>query len=88
MITKSKLAIVATLTAASFATPAFAQSFAFSGAESTALSAYYNRGLSYWDYAPTIRNKQTVVDDGSHAHAQVSDSRNIWPSAAALGNQR
>jgi hypothetical protein len=88
MITKSKLAIVATLAAANFATPAFAQSFAFSGAESTALSAYYNRGPSYWDYAPTIRKKQTVVYDGYHAHAQFSGSQNIWTSAAALGNQR
>ena len=35
---------------------ASAQSFAFSGAETQALSAYYNGTPAYWDYAPNVVN--------------------------------
>jgi hypothetical protein len=89
MITKSKLAIVGTLVAASFATPAFAQSVNFSGAESTALSAYFDLPAGYWDHAQTVgNNKNSIRGEGYNARAQVQDRQTVWPSAAALGSLR
>jgi len=49
-------------------TSASAQSYAFSGAESQALSAYFNNTPAYWDYAPNAVNTTPaqVVHDRAH----------------------
>jgi hypothetical protein len=89
MFTKSKLALAAIVVAVGFASPAFAQSFAFSGAETAELSAYYNGQPSYWDYAPAAHNQRPAIrKDGYRAYGLVPANQTYWPSAAALGNQR
>ena len=47
---------------------ASAQSYAFSGAETQALSAYLNGAPAYWDYAPNAVNTAParVVRHGAH----------------------
>jgi hypothetical protein len=84
MITKSKLALVATLVAVSFATPAFAQTFAFSGGES---SVHYNGAQSHGNFAPTAQNHRAAVGkNGEGVYDQVPDNQTDQPSAGlAIG---
>jgi hypothetical protein len=87
MFKKSKLALIASVVAVGFASPAFAQSFAFSGAETAAVSAYDDGQPSYWNYAPAAHNQRSAKD-GYRAYGLVPAGQTVWPSAAALGNQR
>ena len=83
MITKSRLALLATLVATSFATPAFAGA-AFNAADSAALNAYLDLPPSYWDQ--TTRSKKAVVHNGYHAYAKVTVEQPAQPYAGlAIG---
>ena len=65
MMNKIKWVSLAAVLATSFASPALAQSFAFSGSESHALSRYYD-GQQLWNYAPISHGGVTA----GHAHGR------------------
>jgi hypothetical protein len=73
MITKSKLALVATLVAVSFATPAFAQTFAFSGAEP---SVHYNGPQSHGNFAPTAQDHRAAF--GKNGCQRAPNFPRMW----------
>jgi len=67
MTKKIKWVCLAAVLATSFASPAFAQSFSFSGNESRALSRYYD-GQQLWDYAPISHGG--VIAPRTYGHKQ------------------
>jgi hypothetical protein len=90
MMKKFRWVCVATVLATGFASPALAQSFAFSGSEAKALSAYYD-GQQLWDYAPASRGGLTATrTNGRKLYDMAPDvqSQTCWPSAAAMGSSR
>jgi hypothetical protein len=90
MMKKIKWVCLAAVLATSFASPALAQSFAFSGSETGALSAYYG-GQQLWDYAPISRGGPTATrTHGLKLYDVAPDvqSQTDWPSAAAMGASR
>ena len=90
MMKKIKWVCLAAVLATGFASPALAQSFAFSGSETNALSSYYG-GQKLWDYAPTSRGGLTAVRTHGRKLYDVApdvQSQTYWPSAAAMGASR
>jgi hypothetical protein len=90
MMKKFRWVCLATVLATGFASPALAQSFAFSGSETDALSSYYG-GQQLWDYAPTSRGGLAATrTHGLKLYDEAPDaqSQTYWPSAAAMGSSR
>ena len=90
MMKKIKWVFLAAVLATSFASPALAQSFAFSGSETNTLSAYYD-GQQLWDYASNSRGGLTATrTHRSKLYDEVPgvQSQTYSPSAAAMGSSR
>jgi hypothetical protein len=92
MMKKIAWAGVAAILATSFVSPALAQSYAFSGKESAALSAYYNGQPAVWDYAPAFNGGHSAVrGEGRKLYDEAAPNvqpQTYWPSAAAMGSSR